>query len=234
MGNRDVRTHPSRLPANARYVAIITDGNGRWARARGLPVTAGHEAATDTLNARLRDAVEVGIEELTVYAFSTENWSRPPAEIRGLMEMFCRRISSDVPDLDDEGVRVRFIGRRDGIHERLIERMEWAESLTHANRRMTLFIALNYGGRTEIVEAARRFEGTTEEEFRRSLHAPGMHDPEVIIRTGAEQRLSNFLLWHAAYSELVFRDELWPDFSRENLEESLHEFGERRRRFGGR
>jgi undecaprenyl diphosphate synthase len=150
------------------------------------------------------------------------------------MEMFCRRISSEVPQLDDEGIRVRFIGRREGIHKRLIERMEWAESLTDTNCRMTLFVALNYGGRSEIVAAARRFEGTTEEEFRRSLGAPGMHDPEVIIRTGGEQRLSNFLLWHAAYSELVFRDELWPDFTREALEESLHEFEGRGRRFGGR
>lgn len=234
MSHQDVPARASRQPANARYVAIISDGNGRWARARGLPVNAGHHAATDNLKARLRDAVELGIEELTVYAFSTENWSRPPAEVRGLMEIFCRRISSDIPDLDHEGVRVRFIGRRAGMHEQLIERMEWAESLTDANRRMTLFIALNYGGRAEIVEAARCFVGSTEEEFRRSLYAPGMHDPEVIIRTGAEQRLSNFLLWHAAYSELVFRDELWPDFTREALEQSLHEFSERRRRFGGR
>jgi undecaprenyl diphosphate synthase len=234
MSQRDVPRRASQKPPTARYVAIITDGNGRWAHARGLPVSAGHDAATDTLTARLRDAAELGIEELTVYAFSTENWSRPSLEVEGLMEMFCRRISSEVPQLDDEGIEVRFIGRRDGIHERLIERMEWAEALTDANPRMTLFVALNYGGRSEIVEAARRFEGSTEEEFRRVLYAPGMHDPEVIIRTGAEQRLSNFLLWHAAYSELVFRDELWPDFTREALEESLREFAGRGRRFGGR
>jgi undecaprenyl diphosphate synthase len=187
-------TWASRQSPNARYVAIITDGNGRWASARGLHVNAGHDAATDTLTARLRDAVELGVEELTGYAFSTENWSRPAAEVRGLMEMFCQRISSEVPPLGDAGVRVRFIGRRKGLHTRLIERMEWAESLTGANRGMTLFIALNYGGRAEIVEAARCFEGSTEEEFRRSLYAPRMHDPEVIIRTGAEQRLSNFPL----------------------------------------
>src|SRR5438128_8176063 len=200
---------PNGGPNAPRYVAIITDGNGRWARARGLPVSAGHDAATDTLKARLRDAAELGVEELTVYAFSTENWSRPAEEVRGLMEIFCRRISSDIPQLDSEGVKVRFIGQREGIHRQLNERMQWAESLTEANRRMTLFIALNYGGRAEIIEAARCFEGSTEEEFRRSLYAPRMHDPEVIIRTGAERRLSNFLLWHAAYSELVFRDELW-------------------------
>jgi undecaprenyl diphosphate synthase len=234
LSHRVLHPNASRKLATARYVAIIADGNGRWARARGLPVNAGHDAATDTLTARLRDAAELGVEELTVYAFSTENWSRPSLEVRGLMEMFCRRISREVPQLDDEDIRVQFIGRREGIHERLIERMEWAESLTDGNDGMTLFIALNYGGRAEIVEAARRFEGTTEEEFRRALYAPGMHDPEVIIRTGAERRLSNFLLWHAAYSELVFRDELWPDFTREALEESLQEFARRGRRFGGR
>jgi undecaprenyl diphosphate synthase len=169
-----------------------------------------------------------------VYAFSTENWSRPPAEVQGLMEMICRRISTETPKLHEEGVRLRFVGRRDGVAAQLLERMDWAQSLTDANRRLTLFIAFNYGGRAEIADAARRFDGVTEEEFRRCLYAPEMHDPEVIIRTGAEQRLSNFLLWHAAYSELVFRDELWPDFTREALEQSLREFRERRRRFGGR
>jgi undecaprenyl diphosphate synthase len=218
----------------ARYVAIIADGNGRWARERGLSVNAGHDAAADTLKARLRDAVELGVKELTVYAFSTENWSRPPAEVQGLMEMFCRRISTEAPQLHQEGVRMCFIGRREGIPEGLVELMEWAESLTQANRRLALRIALNYGGRAEIVDAARRFDGSTEAEFRRCLYAPQMHDPEVIIRTGAEQRLSNFLLWHAAYSELVFRDELWPEFSRDALEQSIQQFNHRQRRFGGR
>jgi undecaprenyl diphosphate synthase len=220
--------------ATARYVAIITDGNGRWARERGLPVNAGHDAAADTLKARLGDAAELGISELTVYAFSTENWSRPASEVRGLLEMVCRRLAIETPVLHEEGVRLRFVGRRDGIPPALIERMDWAQSLTEANARLTLFVAFNYGGRAEIVDAARRFTGTSEAEFRACLYAPEMHDPELIIRTGAEQRLSNFLLWQSAYSELVFRDELWPDFTREALEQSLREFSDRRRRFGGR
>jgi undecaprenyl diphosphate synthase len=218
----------------ARYVAIITDGNGRWAHRRGLPVNAGHDAAADTLKARIADARRLGIEELTVYAFSTENWSRPVAEIDGLMEIFCRRIAIEAPALNEQGVRMRFVGQRAGLPSPLVEQMDTAEALTEANRRLTLFIAFNYGGRAEIVQAARRFEGGGEDEFRRYLYAPEMHEPEVIIRTGAERRLSNFLLWQAAYAELVFRDELWPDFTREALEACLLEFGERRRRFGGR
>jgi undecaprenyl diphosphate synthase len=220
--------------ARARYVAIITDGNGRWARARGLPVNEGHYAGADTVKARLRDAVELGIRELTVYSFSTENWSRSREEVQGLMEMFDRRIAGETPELHAEGVRMRFIGRREGLDERLVERMRWAEQLTDANERITLFVAFNYGGRAEIVDAARRFEGGEEQDFRRLLYAPEMHDPDLIIRTSGERRLSNYLLWQSAYSELVFRDELWPDFSRAALEESLAEFAERRRRFGGR
>lgn len=219
---------------SARYVAIITDGNGRWARARGLPVNAGHSAGADTVKARLRDAVDLGVEELTVYSFSTENWSRPPAEVQGLMEMFAQRISNETPELHEEGVRMRFIGRRENISPDLLECMSWAEDLTQANGRITLFVAFNYGGRAEILDAARAFQGGDEEEFRRHLYAPEMHDPDIIIRTSGERRLSNYLLWQSAYSELVFRDELWPDFSREALEQSLGEFSDRRRRFGGR
>jgi undecaprenyl diphosphate synthase len=221
-------------PSAARYVAIITDGNGRWARARGLPVNDGHDAGADTVKARLRDAVDLGIEELTVYSFSTENWSRSPDEVEGLLGMLERRIEGETPELHAEGVRMRFIGRREGVPERLVERMRWAEELTGANSTITLFVAFNYGGRAEIVDAARRFEGETEEEFRGCLYAPEMHDPDLIIRTSGERRLSNYLLWQSAYSELVFRDELWPDFTREALEQSLAEFNERRRRFGGR
>jgi undecaprenyl diphosphate synthase len=219
---------------DARYVAIITDGNGRWARARGLPVNDGHNAGADTVKARLRDAAELGVEELTVYSFSTENWSRPAAEVQGLMEMFAVRISRETPELHEEGVRMRFIGRREGISPELIERMSWAEALTDANMRITLFVAFNYGGRAEILDAAREFEGGSEDDFRKLLYAPEMHDPDMIIRTSGERRLSNYLLWQSAYSELVFREELWPDFTREALEESLAEFSERRRRFGGR
>jgi undecaprenyl diphosphate synthase len=150
------------------------------------------------------------------------------------MEMFARRISIETPALHREGVRMRFFGRRERIPESLIEQMDRAESLTRSNDRMTLFIGFDYGGRAEIADAAMRFDGSSEEEFRRCLYAPDMHDPDVIIRTGAEQRLSNFLLWQAAYSELVFRDELWPDFSREALEHSLLELDSRQRRFGRR
>ena len=218
----------------ARYVAIITDGNGRWARARGVPVNDGHSAGADTVKARLRDAAELGVQELTVYSFSTENWSRPAEEVPGLMEMFSARIAGETPELHEEGVRMRFIGRRDGISEELVRADGWAEALTAQNERITLFVAFNYGGRAEILDAARRFRGGTEEEFRACLYAPEMHDPDLIIRTSGEQRLSNYLLWQSAYSELVFRDELWPDFTREALEQSLAEFSGRRRRFGGR
>jgi undecaprenyl diphosphate synthase len=218
----------------ARYVAIITDGNGRWARARELPVNAGHEAGADTVKARLRDAVELGVRELTVYSFSTENWSRSPEEVQGLFEMFSRRIASETPELHAEGVRMRFIGRRVGIPPELVERMRWAEQLTDANHRITLFVAFNYGGRAEILDAATRFTGGTEEDFHSCLYAPEMHDPDLIIRTSGERRLSNYLLWQSAYSELVFRDELWPDFTRDAFEQSLAEFSARRRRFGGR
>jgi undecaprenyl diphosphate synthase len=218
----------------ARYVAIITDGNGRWARARGLPVLAGHEAGADTVKARLRDAAEFGIEELTVYSFSTENWSRPPEEVDGLMAMFAERIDRETPELDAEGVRMRFVGRREGLDPELVRRMDWAERTTAANERITLFVAFNYGGRAEIVDAARTFQGETEEEFRRHLYAPDMHDPDLLIRTSGERRISNYLLWQLAYAEFVFRDELWPDFSREAFVESLEEYAARGRRFGGR
>jgi undecaprenyl diphosphate synthase len=166
--------------ARARYVAIITDGNGRWAQRRGLPALAGHEAGAETVRARLRDAVDLGIQELTVYSFSTENWTRPREEVDGLMAMMARRIEAETPELHDEGVRMRFVG------------------------------------------------------FRTHLYAPDMHDPDLIIRTSGEQRISNYLLWQGAYAELVFRDELWPDFSREALEQSLDDFTARSRRFGGR
>jgi undecaprenyl diphosphate synthase len=219
---------------SAKYVAIITDGNGRWARARGVSVNEGHNAGADTVKARLRDAADLGIKELTVYSFSTENWSRPAEEVHGLMEMFSRRIAQETPELHDEGVRMRFIGRRERVSEQLTEQMAWAEQLTQGNTRISLFVAFDYGGRAEIVDAARRFTGSTEEEFRSCLYAPEMHDPDLIIRTSGEQRLSNYLLWQSAYSELVFRQELWPDFTREALEQSLAEYSQRRRRFGRR
>ena len=221
-------------PRGAAYVAIITDGNGRWATQRGLNVAEGHRAGADTVKARLRDAVDLGIRELTVYSFSTENWSRSPEEVAGLMAMFSERILGETPELDEEGVRMRFLGRREGVSETLLEQMRWAEDTTAANDTITLYVAFNYGGRAEIIDAARTFEGTTEEEFRAHLYAPEMHDPDLIIRTSGEQRLSNYLMWQSAYSELHFTEVLWPDFSRADLEFALAEFDARKRRFGGR
>jgi len=220
--------------SRARYVAIITDGNGRWAEQRGVPTIEGHRAGADVVKDRLRDAARLGIAELTVFSFSTENWSRSDEEVTGLMQMFGERIASETPELDSEGVRMRFIGRRAGVAPDLIERMEWAERTTAANERITLFVAFNYGGRAEIVDAAREFQGDTEEEFRQHLYAPDMHDPDLLIRTSGEERISNYLLWQCAYSELVFSDALWPDFDRAELEAALGEFSARERRFGAR
>ncbi len=220
------------MPAD--YVAIITDGNGRWAQQRGLPVIEGHQAGADVVKERLRDAAEFGVKELTVYSFSTENWTRPKEEVDGLMAMFAERIDRETPELDEEGVRMRFIGRREGISDELTGRMDWAEAETDENDRITLFVAFNYGGRAEILDAAAAYGGGGEEEFRSHLYAPEMHDPDLLIRTSGEQRLSNYLLWQCAYSEFVFRDELWPDFTREAFEASLDTYEERRRRFGAR
>jgi undecaprenyl diphosphate synthase len=219
---------------SARYVAIITDGNGRWAQQRGLPPIEGHRAGADVVKERLRDAVRFGVEELTVYSFSTENWARPRDEVDGLMRMFGDRIDRETPELNEEGVRMRFIGRREGIEPALVERIEWAERLTDANDRITLFVAFNYGGRAEILDAARGFSGETEADFRSRMYAPEMHDPDLLIRTSGERRISNYLLWQCAYSEFVFRDELWPDFGSEAFRASLDEFEERQRRFGDR
>jgi undecaprenyl diphosphate synthase len=217
-----------------RYVAIITDGNGRWAAERGLPAIEGHRAGADVVKERLRDAAELEIRELTVFSFSTENWQRPREEVDGLMAMFGERIDRETPELDAEGVRMRFVGRRDGVPADLVERMEWAEERTARNDRITLFVAFNYGGRAELVDAARSFGGDSEDEFRDHLYAPEMHDPDLLIRTSGERRISNFLLWQCAYSELVFSDELWPDFTRAAFEAALEEFETRARRFGGR
>lgn len=200
----------------ARYVALITDGNGRWARRRGLPVWEGHRAGAENVQARLRDAAELGVEELTVYAFSTENWSRSSGEVADLMGLMSHHLDREVPRLHAEGVRVRFIGRRaPPVPAAVLEKIEHAERLTDANRRITLVIPFNYGGRAEILDAARTFSGSTEAEFRRHLYAPELHDPEVVIRTGGEQRLSNYLLWQLAHARMTVRGELWPDFGRD-------------------
>jgi undecaprenyl diphosphate synthase len=218
----------------ARYVAIIMDGNARWATERGLPVLEGHRVGAQTLKQTVRNAVSLGVEELTVYAFSTENWTRPRWEVEGLMAMFAELIESETPELDEEGVRMRFIGRRDEVSAELREQMEWAERVTGANDRMTLYVAFNYGGRAEIVDAAARFDGGDEDDFRRCLYASEMTDPDLLIRTSGERRLSNYLLWQCAYSELVFSDKLWPDFEKDDLAAALEEFAVRERRFGAR
>ena len=220
--------------AGATSVAIIMDGNGRWATERGLDVLEGHRRGAKTMKQTVKDAVGLGIRELTVYAFSTENWSRPSDEVAGLMEMFAELIVSETPELDEEGVRMRFVGRRGGVSEGLLEQMDWAEAETAGNTRMTLFVAFNYGGRAEILDAAERYEGGGEEVFAQLLYAPEMSDPELVIRTSGEKRLSNFLLWQSAYSELLFSDVLWPDFDRGELEAALQEYASRRRRFGAR
>jgi undecaprenyl diphosphate synthase len=219
---------------NATYVAIIMDGNGRWAEQRGVSVADGHDAGADTVKARLRDAVDLGIKELTLYSFSTENWSRPQDEVDALMSLFSARIIEETPELHEQGVRMRFIGRRAGVNSELVEQMEWAEAKTAGNDVITLFVAFNYGGRAEILDAAERYTGGGEAAFRALLYAPDMHDPDLLIRTSGEQRISNYLLWQLAYSELHFSDVLWPDFSRADLEAALADYEARRRRFGGR
>ena len=197
---------------------------------------AGHEAGADTVKARLRDAAELGIEELTVYSFSTENWSRSAEEVAGA-DGDVRHGGSTPrrPELDEEGVRMRFIGRRDGaVPPELIEQMHWAEEVTAPTTGSRCSSPSTTAAGRRSSTRRERFTGDDEDEFRAHLYAPEMHDPDLIIRTSGEQRLSNYLLWQAAYSELVFRDELWPDFSREAFEQSLDEFAARRRRFGGR
>jgi len=218
----------------ARHVAIIMDGNGRWAGQRGLNVLEGHRQGARALKRTVQNSVKLGIEELTAYTFSTENWTRPDPEVQGLMALFAEMIESETPELDEEGVRMRFIGRLEGVSAELQRQMEWAEGKTAGNERMTLFVAFNYGGRAEILDAAERYTGGGEEEFARLLYAPDMTDPDLVIRTSGEIRLSNFLLWQTAYAELVFSEVLWPDFEMADLEAALQEYDSRQRRFGAR
>jgi undecaprenyl diphosphate synthase len=217
-----------------RYVAIIMDGNARWAAGRGLGVTEGHRAGTDALKRAVRVAGDLGIEQLTVYAFSTENWVRPDAEVSGIMTLFVERLRQEAPELDEEGVRLRVIGRRDRVAPAVREQIEWAEQLTEHNTARTLFVAFDYGGRAEILRAAESYQGGGEEEFHAHLYAPDMADPQLIIRTGGERRLSNFLLWESAYAELYFSDKLWPDFDRAEFETAVADYAARQYRFGGR
>ena len=210
------------------------DGNARWAQARGLPVLAGHRQGAKALKRTVRHAVKHGVVELTVYAFSTENWTRPRDEVEGLMAMFAELIHSETPELDEEGVRMAFVGRREEVSEELREKMGWAEAETRGNERMKLFVAFNYGGRAEILDAAERYSGGGEEEFAKLLYAPDMADPDLLIRTSGEQRVSNFLLWQTAYSELHFTDVLWPDFDEEHLLAAIEDLHGRGRRYGAR
>ncbi|MDP8991964.1 MAG: polyprenyl diphosphate synthase [Actinomycetota bacterium] len=229
---------PNRVPA---HVGCVMDGNGRWARKRGLPRTEGHAAGEEALFDVVEGALELGVRWFTVYAFSTENWKRPAEEVRYLLGVNQSIITRRLGQLHERDVRVRFAGRRDWrVPKRLIKSMDEALELTESNRTMTLTIAFNYGGRAEIVDAVRALvaEGTPPERIderaiRAHLYLPDMPDPDLVIRTSGEYRISNFLLWELAYSELVFTDVLWPDFRRENLFEAVREFQLRDRRFGG-
>jgi undecaprenyl diphosphate synthase len=250
---------PAAGGAQCKYLAIIMDGNGRWAQKKRLPVAAGHTAGAKALRRILEHALDLGIKEVTAYAFSTENWARPEDEVHALMDLFIEQIESQVPDMHERGARIRFVGSRDGVPPELVRRIDEAESLTAANQRMTLFIAFNYGARQEILDAAAGLAAEwaergaaaaggpravapstpaapsfTADDLRRHLYAPEMHDPELLVRTSGEQRISNFLLWQVAYSELCFSDKLWPDFAEEDLDEALAEYARRQRRFGGR
>ena len=229
------------LPDVARSIAIIMDGNGRWARRRRLPVAAGHRAGTRALRRTVEAAIDLGVESLCVYAFSTENWSRPPDEVDALMEIFVETIERELPDLRRQGVRTRFIGRRDRANHELQAKMAALEEETDERERLQLWIAFDYGGRAEIVEATRRIveEGLDprdidENAIAARLYAPEMQEPDLLIRTSGELRISNFLLWQLAYTELVFVDTLWPDFGERHLQEALAQYASRRRRFGGR
>jgi undecaprenyl diphosphate synthase len=227
--------------ALARNVAIILDGNARWARGRGLPIAEGHRAGTKAVRRTVEAAIELGIDSLTIYAFSTENWSRPEGEVEDIIAIFGETIERELPDLCKQGVRVRFIGRRDRAPDWLRSRMANLETETATNTRLDLWIAFDYGGRAELVEAARRIveDGLTPAEVDEAalagrLYAPDLPDPDLLIRTSGEVRISNFLLWQLAYAELVFTDTLWPDFGEDDLRAALAEYARRRRRFGGR
>jgi undecaprenyl diphosphate synthase len=217
------------------------DGNGRWAERRGLPVADGHREGTRALRRTVEAAIDLGVRSLAVYAFSTENWTRPAEEVESLMEIFGETIERELPDLAKQGVRTRFIGRRDRVPEWLREQMVALEAETAANERLSLWIAFDYGGRAELVDAARRLielgrraEDVDEEALRAQLYAPELPDPDLLIRTSGELRLSNFLLWQLAYAELVFVETLWPDFGEDDLRGALADYATRRRRFGGR
>jgi undecaprenyl diphosphate synthase len=236
------------LPASAEpkppvHVAIIMDGNGRWAKARGLPRVAGHKRGAEAVRRTVTGAAELGIQYLTLYGFSSENWKRPPAEIDDLMGLLRLYLNNEIEELDRKGVRLRVIGQRSRLQPDIVRLIEGAERRTAGNRKLNLIVALSYGGRAEIVEAARCIaEGVRagrihpaavdEDQFERFLYTAGIPDPDLLIRTSGEKRISNFLLWQCAYAELVFLDRLWPDFTRDDLEFAIREYHGRDRRYG--
>lgn len=230
--------------ADPRHVAIIMDGNGRWAQARGLPRTEGHRRGVEALRRTVRACSDLGVRWLTVYSFSTENWRRPAGEVGFLMGLFKRFVQNDLAELHASNVRVRMIGDRSSTPPDLLELIEQAENLTRANTALTLVVAFNYGARDEILRAVRAVTerairdgrdpaAVTEAELAGAMDTRGIPDPELIIRTSGEKRLSNFLLWQAAYAEFVFSPVLWPDFDKDALEAALAEYRSRHRRFGG-
>jgi undecaprenyl diphosphate synthase len=217
------------------------DGNGRWAHARGVPVAEGHREGARALRRTVEASIDLGVRSLAVYAFSTENWARPPDEVESILELMNETIDRELPDLARQGVRTRFVGRRDRIPDLLREKMAELEEATAPNDRLHLWIAFDYGSRAELVEAARRLvedgvrpEDVSEEALSQRLFARELPDPDLVIRTSGEQRLSNFLLWQSAYAELVFTETLWPDFGEAELRGALDEFARRGRRFGAR
>jgi undecaprenyl diphosphate synthase len=229
----------------AKSVAIIMDGNGRWAASRDLPVAEGHREGARALRRTVEAAIDLDIDSLAVYAFSTENWSRPPDEVESIIELLDETIDRELPDLAKQGVRTRFFGRRDRVPEELRVKMAALEAETAHLERLHLWIAFDYGGRAELVEAMRRIleEGVrhgvrhqdlSEADIAAHLYAPELPDPDLVIRTSGEQRISNFLLWQSAYAELVFDETLWPDFGEEQLRVAVDEYASRARRFGAR
>jgi undecaprenyl diphosphate synthase len=238
-----MNTHAA-SPAMPRHVAIIMDGNGRWAHARGLPRSAGHRKGVEALRRAVRAAGEMGIEYLTIFSFSSENWSRPPAEVSFLLDLMRHFVRQDVAELDRENVRIRIIGERHGLAPDIVTLIEETEERTIANTGLTLIVAFNYGSRQEIAKAARDVaiavkegrlepEDITPELLGSHLATEGIPDPDLLIRTSGEQRLSNYLLWQCAYTEFVFVDEYWPDFNRETMQRAIAEYLTRERRFGG-
>ena len=237
-GRREPPLEPADVP---RSVAIIMDGNSRWAAGEGLTVADGHREGTRALRRTVEAAIDLGIESLTVYAFSTENWLRPPEEVDALMEIFGETIERELPDLAKQGVRTRFVGRRDRVSGELRERMENLEAETAHRDRLSLWIAFDYGGRAELAEAARRVveaglrpDEIDEDVLATFLYAPELPDPDLLIRTSGELRISNFLLWQLAYAELIFTDRRWPEFGEDDLRSAVVEYAARQRRFGAR